>query len=717
MGFSQRLAWGVSENRLAVTEAALRGSGRPLFDLTISNPTLADLPYPAEAIARAFAEPAMARYRPSPRGLPSATAAVAADYARRGATVGDDSIFLTASSSESYGLLFKLLGDPGQAVLVPEPSYPLFDYLARLDGLLPRPYRLAFDGRWHLDFSSLAWGDVAAVVVVSPNNPTGSYLGGEDWHRLAELAAEHGVAVIVDEVFADFPLAPASDAVTAVAGRPTSALTFSLGGLSKASGLPQMKLGWIAATGPRALLQPALANLELVADTYLSAGTPVQLALPKLMEIGLGIRAAIHERVLVNRRVLAERIDGTSPCTLLPTEAGWSAILRVPETMSDEEWALRLMRESAVLVQPGYFFDLRLGATLVVSLLPLPPPSRRASPACWRWFRAVDAMTPFRPPLLLRSRHVQTIFATSGPRRFLQRGTWKALQQRATEVILDAGEGVRLSGLLSSHGDRPRDLVTVIHGWEGSASSMYVLSTAGHLYRRGFDVFRLHLRDHGRTHALNREPFTCTRLREPVAALAALDGQHPHLRHFLVGFSLGGNFALRMALHTPAAGVDLAKVVAVCPAILPHLTMEDLEKGFFLYNAYFLFKWKRSLRRKLALFPELGYGEELPRRRSLRAMNEYFVPHLTEFKQPMDYFMGYAIAGNVLAGLTVPSHILAAADDPVIDVRHLDQLARPACLTIEVTPHGGHCGFIDNFRMHSWADERIEEILRANASA
>jgi aspartate/methionine/tyrosine aminotransferase len=269
-------------------------------------------------------------------------------------------------------LLFKLLGNPGQVVLVPEPSYPLFDYLANLEGLVPRPYRLAFDGRWHIDFESLDFSNVAAIVVVSPNNPTGSYLSAEDCDRLTALAAEHGLAIIADEVFADFPLAPATDAVVAMAGRPSPALTFSLGGLSKASGLPQMKLGWIAASGPRNLVTPALANLELVADTYLSVSTPVQLALPQLLELGTEIRRAIHERVLRNREALANRIDAHSPCTLLPAEAGWSAILRVPEIMSDEEWALHLVREDGVLVQPGYFFDLRLGATLVVSLLTPP---------------------------------------------------------------------------------------------------------------------------------------------------------------------------------------------------------------------------------------------------------------------------------------------------------------------------------------------------------
>ncbi len=370
--FSRRLPWGARENRLARAEAERRASGLSILDLTLSNPTQAELPYPRAAIAQALADPAGAIYQPSPRGLMQARSAVAADYTRRGACVDPGSILLTASSSESYALLFKLLGDPGQAVLVPEPSYPLFDYLAGLEGLVPRPYRLAFDGRWHIDFQSLDFADVATIVVVSPNNPTGSYLGAEDSERLAALAAAQGLALIADEVFADFPLDPAPDAVLALAGRPGPALTFSLGGLSKSSGLPQMKLGWIAASGPRDLVETALANLELVADTYLSVSTPVQLALPRLLQIGADIRQAIAERVLRNRRALEDGIGRDSPCTLLPAEAGWSAILRVPEIMSDEEWALRLLGESGVLVQPGYFFDLQMGATLVVSLLAPP---------------------------------------------------------------------------------------------------------------------------------------------------------------------------------------------------------------------------------------------------------------------------------------------------------------------------------------------------------
>jgi hypothetical protein len=260
-------------------------------------------------------------------------------------------------------------------------------------------------------------------------------------------------------------------------------------------------------------------------------------------------------------------------------------------------------------------------------------------------------------------------------------------------------------------GGEPRDLVTVIHGWEGSARSLYVRSAAGTLFQQGFDVARLHLRDHGGSFGLNREPFTSTRLREAVGALAAIDRQFPHRRHFLVGFSLGGNFALRMALHAASAGVDLGKVVAVCPAILPHRTMEDLERGFFLYHRYFLYKWKRTLRRKLALFPDLAYGEALRACNSLSAMNDYFVPHLTEFATPLDYFHAYALDGDALAQLVVPSHIIAAADDPVIDVEHFDHLARPGCLSVEITPHGGHCGFIKNLRLESWLDERLVELL------
>ena len=367
--FSRRLSWETAENALARAEAAARASGRPLLDLTVSNPTQVGLPYPEQEIAAAFAGAATSPYQPAAFGLASARAAVVADYARRGVQLQVEQIVLTASSSESYALLFKLLGDPGQHVLCPQPSYPLFEYLARLESLTPRPYRLRFDGHWHVDFASVDFADAAAAILVSPNNPTGSYVSVEDFDRLAGLAAQHEQALIVDEVFADFPLSPAASAVTAVAGHPSPALVFSLGGLSKSCGLPHLKLGWIAATGPTALVRAALARLELIADTYLSVSTPVQLALPRLLQVGAAIRRPMFERVQCNRQALAQALGRHSPCTLLPAEAGWCAIVRVPEVMSDEAWATLLLEQDGVLVQPGYFFDLDMGATLVLSLI------------------------------------------------------------------------------------------------------------------------------------------------------------------------------------------------------------------------------------------------------------------------------------------------------------------------------------------------------------
>jgi aspartate/methionine/tyrosine aminotransferase len=372
---SGRLPWTTGLNRLAMREAELRASGARIVDLTITNPTRVGLDYPERALADALGA-GVGPYDPAPLGLPSARVAVAADYARRGAAVDPSCIAITASSSESYAALFKLLCDPGDAVLVPQPSYPLFDYLARLEGLDPRPYRLAYDGRWRIDWDSVDVLGARAICVVSPNNPTGSFVTGDDLRRLDELATGHGLAVIVDEVFADYALAAPPDAVRAAAAHESSALSFSLGGLSKAAGLPHMKLGWLAAHGPAARVREALAALELILDTYLSVATATQRALPRLLELGAEIRGRIQDRVRGNREALAAAVAPGSSCTLLPTEAGWAAVLRVPAVMSEEDWALALLDEG-VLVQPGYFFDLALGATLVVSLLS-PPEDLRA---------------------------------------------------------------------------------------------------------------------------------------------------------------------------------------------------------------------------------------------------------------------------------------------------------------------------------------------------
>jgi aspartate/methionine/tyrosine aminotransferase len=389
--FSTRLPWERPENPLARAERARRASGLPVVDLTESNPTRVGLAYPDLELRAVLADVAAEPYQPTPLGLRAARAAVAADYQASGVAVEADQVALTASSSESYALLFKLLCDPGDAILVPEPSYPLFEYLAALEGVRPVGYRLAFDGEWHIDFDSLAaararavagGGRVAALVVVNPNNPTGSFAGESEVARLGELAAAADLAVISDEVFAPYRFAGAraggapSVCLAAAPALCRRALVFSLGGLSKACGLPQLKLGWIVAGGPVAAVGTALARLELIADTYLSVAGPVQHALPCLLTLGAQIRARILERVRCNRAALRAAIPDGSPCTLLPAEGGWNAILRVPDLPAadgrpgDERWALTLLAEDGVLVHPGHLFDMPAGAYLVVSLLP-----------------------------------------------------------------------------------------------------------------------------------------------------------------------------------------------------------------------------------------------------------------------------------------------------------------------------------------------------------
>ena len=378
---SARLDWNAAENALAALSRAAVARGA--LDLTETNPTRVGLPYPHQAIAAALARAPIATYDPAPLGQAPARAAVAADYARAGVTVDPDRVVLTASSSESYGFLFKLCCDPGDAVLVPEPSYPLFEYLARLEGVVPVGYRLAFDGVWHVDFASVTEAIATArrgghrpraVIVVNPNNPTGSFLKRDELARLSTIAAGEDLSLISDEVFSGYPFAPfardPSRVMTAAvdAALDDGASVFSLGGLSKACGLPQLKLGWIIAGGRDA--GRSIAALELIADTYLSVATPVQAALDDLLVLGAEVRAAIAARVADNRARLAAALPPGFGCTLLPTEGGWSAILRVPANRSDEDWVSALATEAGVLVHPGYFFDLRGGTFLVLSLLP-----------------------------------------------------------------------------------------------------------------------------------------------------------------------------------------------------------------------------------------------------------------------------------------------------------------------------------------------------------
>jgi hypothetical protein len=388
--FSHRLDWHAAENDLAAAEARARANPRlhrPLVDLTVSNPTTVGLPDPEEQgrmAARLSAALAGTRahvYSPAPRGAPEARQAVADSYRAAGVSLPADHLILTASSSESYAYLFKLLCDPGDAVLVPSPSYPLFDYLARLEGVVPVPYRLGYqpEDRWHIDLADVdqalagaarAGHPVRAIVVVSPNNPTGSVLTEPEAAALDERAAARGAALIADEVFSDYIRRPSPAHVRCLAARPNAALTFSLGGLSKGACLPQMKVGWIAAGGPAASVGEALAALELIADTYLSVNAPAQDALPALLHLGPPARAALNARLQANATFLRASTGGESPLTVLDSEAGWSSIVRVPAVLSDEAWAQLLLEQDALLVQPGYFFDLQGGTFLVVSLLP-----------------------------------------------------------------------------------------------------------------------------------------------------------------------------------------------------------------------------------------------------------------------------------------------------------------------------------------------------------
>ena len=372
MPFSARFPESLRSNALSLALERLRAAGTPWLDLTVSNPTAVGLPYPSDLLAP-LADRAASVYRSDPYGLLEAREHVAAEFARRGEAVRPDRIVLTASTSEAYSFLFKLLCDPGDAVLVPRPSYPLFDLLTRLEGVAMQTYRLEYHGAWSIDRASVTaalTSRTRAVLVVSPNNPTGSLLRASDREWLAGLCARHDLAIIGDEVFADYPLQPRADGCRVLGD--DRALTVALGGLSKAAGLPQVKLAWMAVAGPDAVVRPALQRLELIADSYLSVSTPVQVAAARLIESGRAIRADIASRLDRNLQCLRERVARWPAISLLEPEAGWSAVLQVPAIDAEERLVLRLLDEARVLVHPGYFFDFPREAFLVVSLLPDP---------------------------------------------------------------------------------------------------------------------------------------------------------------------------------------------------------------------------------------------------------------------------------------------------------------------------------------------------------
>jgi alanine-synthesizing transaminase len=371
--FSTRVPDDRRSNNLSRALAAARARG-PVIDLTVSNPTRVGIHYPDDLLAE-LSGAASLTYNPHPFGLPDARAAIAATYAARGLRLRADRIVLTASTSEAYSILFKLLCDPaGSAVLTPVPSYPLFDHLARLDGVEQRRYPLELHGDWTLDLSALdhTWtAATRAVLAVTPNNPTGSILHASDADELSRRCASRDAALVLDEVFCNYLLND-DDAGEPAALVTPPCLLFRLGGLSKAVGLPQVKLGWIAVDGPDPLVAEALDRLELICDTYLSVATPVQVAARSLLDRGAAVRAQILERVRGNYASLRERFADSSAASVLPSAGGWSAVLRVPATRSEEAVVLELLERDAVVVHPGYFFDFPHEAFLVVSLLPEP---------------------------------------------------------------------------------------------------------------------------------------------------------------------------------------------------------------------------------------------------------------------------------------------------------------------------------------------------------
>jgi aspartate/methionine/tyrosine aminotransferase len=365
------LNWSLPRNRLSELLAGKRQTNARVLDLTESNPTHAGLAYPDAEILASLTDELALRYDPSPGGLLPAREAIAAYYPERGLSIDPKRALLTASTSEAYAYLFKLLANPGDEILAPRPSYPLFEFLAGLESVAIRQYPLRYDGVWHVDFEALAQTitpRTRAIVVVNPNNPTGSFLKRAELEHLETLAVRHGLAILSDEVFRDYALAEDTECVSTLAGE-RRALTFSMSGLSKIAGLPQMKAGWIVASGPDS--DVALEALELIADTYLSVSTPVQVALPRLLALAGGVTDQIRQRTAAN---LAHLRDETrnSAATLLRVEGGWYAVLQIPRTRSEEEWTLKLLAECDVLVQPGFFYDFESEAFLVLSLLTEP---------------------------------------------------------------------------------------------------------------------------------------------------------------------------------------------------------------------------------------------------------------------------------------------------------------------------------------------------------
>jgi alanine-synthesizing transaminase len=369
--FSERTNWRLAHNRFTQAVEEERASGRRLLDLSASNPTRVDLEFDSRAILQSLASPQALDYDPQAKGLRSAREEVAGYY--RGAhgihPLDPERIVLTSSTSEGYSYVFRLLCNAEDELLVPKPSYPLFEFLADLQDVKLIPYPLIYDHGWQMDFHSVQKAitpRTRGVVIVHPNNPTGSYVHGSEFDPLNNFCAQHGLALIVDEVFLDYPLDDSPHASFAGNG---NVLTFTLSGLSKISALPQMKVAWLVTSGPEYQVNAAMERLEVIADTYLSMNAPVQWAIPVLLEQRHPIQRQLRARVKSNLAELDRRLESANAYQRLSVEGGWYVVLRVPVTRSDEELAIELVREKSVLVHPGHFYDFPRDGFLVLSLI------------------------------------------------------------------------------------------------------------------------------------------------------------------------------------------------------------------------------------------------------------------------------------------------------------------------------------------------------------
>jgi len=366
--FSNRTQWNLRSNRLTEALTQQRASGRKLFDLSASNPTECGFSYDRQAIMRALCSPSALSYHPDPLGLQTARTTVRDYYAERGEHIALEDLVLTTSTSEAYSFVFRLLCNPGDEVLVPTPSYPLFDFLAEINDVKLTRYPLLYDHGWQIDLHALEQAitpRTRGIIVVHPNNPTGHFTKPSEMVRLNQLCAAHGMAIIADEVFLDFNW---NDARPGSFAANTGALTFTMSGISKISGLPQMKLAWLVVSGAEAEKREALARLEMIADTYLSMNAPIQLAAPTLLKLRQGFHKQLMTRMRWNLAGLDSQLAGKN-CSRLEVEGGWYAVLRIPATRPDEDLALEILEKHDVQVHPGHFYDFPGDGHLVLSLI------------------------------------------------------------------------------------------------------------------------------------------------------------------------------------------------------------------------------------------------------------------------------------------------------------------------------------------------------------